>query len=226
MWHLQRDGQVVGPFSDQQMKALCDTNAIHAGTLVWKTGLASWRPLAETDFPYADAVAAPPAAPVNLAAPSVAPVNHVFTPPRYQLGGTATPRLSLWQHFVRCMTAKYARFEGRATRREYWSFALFYLLAMFFLCFAGAFIDGAAGNLTGNEHKDKAIFLSLFLLIFLLGTVLPSLAVMVRRFHDAGFTGWLALLSFIPGIGGLIVFVFMLIPSEATANKFGAYQPG
>jgi len=55
-----------------------------------------------------------------------------------------------------------------------------------------------------------------------LAIFLPNLAVTVRRLHDTGRSGWWLLLVFIPFIGGLILFVFMLLDSQPESNKWGA----
>ncbi len=59
------------------------------------------------------------------------------------------------------------------------------------------------------------------MMIFAFGTIVPSIAVTVRRFHDQDMTGWLYLLSFIPYIGWLIVFVFMCIDGTRGPNQYG-----
>ena len=62
--------------------------------------------------------------------------------------------------------------------------------------------------------------------LFLLATFLPGLALVVRRQHDIGLSGWFYLLVLIPYVGGLIVFVFTLIPSQKHDNKWGPVPYG
>ena len=57
--------------------------------------------------------------------------------------------------------------------------------------------------------------------IFLLGIIVPSIAVQVRRFHDQDKSGWFVLLALIPFLGGLIVLVFMCLEGTKGANRFG-----
>lgn len=59
--------------------------------------------------------------------------------------------------------------------------------------------------------------------IFAVLLVLPNMAVTVRRFHDTGNSGWLYLINFIPYIGGLVVFIFMVLPSQPYENKWGPH---
>ena len=59
--------------------------------------------------------------------------------------------------------------------------------------------------------------------------IVPTLAVTVRRLHDAGYSGWLVLLSFIPWLGGLILFVFTLLPASPNGARYdppAAYGSG
>jgi uncharacterized membrane protein YhaH (DUF805 family) len=57
--------------------------------------------------------------------------------------------------------------------------------------------------------------------IFGLATIIPSIAVQVRRFHDQDKSGWFVLLNLVPYIGALIVLVFMFIEGTKGPNRFG-----
>ena len=109
---------------------------------------------------------------------------------------------------------KYAAFSGRATRTEYWLFIL-----------AQIIIQVALGALaTIALIAGLTLFASLILAIFilyLLGTLLPGLGLTVRRFHDGGYSGWMILLALIPAIGGIILLIFMVLPSERGGNRHG-----
>ena len=67
---------------------------------------------------------------------------------------------------------KYATFEGRARRKEYWYFAFFYFIINFLL----------------------ALFIAPLSLISLVALLLPYIAVSVRRMHDVGKSGWYILI--------------------------------
>ena len=75
---------------------------------------------------------------------------------------------------------KYAVFEGRARRREYWFFVLFYILISIVL----SMVDRVLGLY--NEAYGMGALGGLFCLAVLI----PSIAVGVRRLHDTGRTGW------------------------------------
>ena len=58
------------------------------------------------------------------------------------------------------------------------------------------------------------------------GRSCPWIGLIVRRLHDIGLTGWLYLLFFIPTVGGLIILVFALIPTQAQENQWGPVPAG
>jgi len=94
---------------------------------------------------------------------------------------------------------KYADFTGRASRPEFWWFML--------------------ATTIGNIILQ---LLSLTLtVVFVLVTLLPSLAVGARRLHDIGRTGWWLLIGLIPLIGPLVLIVFAVQRGEAGDNRFG-----
>jgi uncharacterized membrane protein YhaH (DUF805 family) len=59
------------------------------------------------------------------------------------------------------------------------------------------------------------------MMLFVLGSFIPGLAVTVRRFHDQDKSGWLVLLNFIPYLGGFIVFIFMCLDGTRGENSYG-----
>lgn len=111
-------------------------------------------------------------------------------------------------YFLDVLQNKYAQFSGRATRSEYWYFTLFativYIIAMV--------IDGLLANITGG--------MPIFMIITMLGFLVPSLAVGIRRLHDIGKSGWWYLLAFVPLIS-LVLIVFFVMDSKDD-NVYGA----
>ena len=59
-------------------------------------------------------------------------------------------------------------------------------------------------------------------LVWIVATIVPALAVLVRRLHDTNRTGWWVLIGFVPLIGSIVLLVFALVDSDAGENKFGA----
>ncbi|HEY4318830.1 MAG TPA: DUF805 domain-containing protein [Herbaspirillum sp.] len=86
---------------------------------------------------------------------------------------------------------KYAVFDGRAVRSEYWWWTLFALLVSTAMSAAGQW--------------SVALSIALFL---------PSIAVAARRLHDIDRSGWWQLIALVPVIGWLIVLYWMVQPSK------------
>lgn len=83
---------------------------------------------------------------------------------------------------VSAALGKYATFQGRARRSEYWWFVLFV---------AGTNLIGSALDMLFGWAE-----VGVFGILFSLALLLPGLTVLVRRLHDTGRTGWWALLPF------------------------------
>ena len=109
---------------------------------------------------------------------------------------------------------KYAAFSGRATRTEYWLFALAQIVIL-----VGFVVVAFLSLFAGSEAVTGALLA--IAALYMIGAILPSLGVTVRRFHDAGYSGWMVLLGLIPGIGGIVLLVFMVLPSERGDNRHG-----
>jgi uncharacterized membrane protein YhaH (DUF805 family) len=118
--------------------------------------------------------------------------------------------------FLDVLKNKYATFEGRARRSEYWYFVLFYILILVAL----AFVDGLVGTL--NEEAGIGLFSGLFAL----GTLVPGLAVAVRRLHDTNRSGWWVLIGIIPIVGDIVLIVFAAQDSQPGGNRFGPNPKG
>lgn len=99
---------------------------------------------------------------------------------------------------------KYAVFSGRARRKEYWMFTLFYAIFEIVLMAVGYAIDFPA-----------------LVAIFVVALLLPSLAVTVRRLHDTGRTGWWILIGIVPLVGFIVMLVFLCSDSQPGENKYG-----
>jgi uncharacterized membrane protein YhaH (DUF805 family) len=110
---------------------------------------------------------------------------------------------------------KYAEFNGRARRKEYWMFSLINCLVAFVL----GIVAGVMFTATNSASLGAVVFGLLGL--YSLAVLVPSLAVAVRRLHDIGMSGWLLLIGLIPGIGGLVLLVLTLLDSKPGANQYG-----
>ena len=102
--------------------------------------------------------------------------------------------------------SKYAEFNGRARRSEYWYFVLINIIIIsivIYLVDAGIGSFGALG------------------IIYSLGILIPGLAVGLRRLHDTGRSRWYLLLVLIPLIGAVSLIVFMVQDSIEGQNEYG-----
>ena len=119
-------------------------------------------------------------------------------------------------YFIDCLTKKYACFSGRARRQEYWLFALFNIIA-------GIIIGVIAGVLVSVTKVTAFAFLGT---IYNLAVLIPGLAVLFRRLHDIGKSGWWWLLAFIPFIGWIVLLVFCCLDSQPGDNQYGPNPKG
>ncbi|MDR7114547.1 DUF805 domain-containing protein [Caulobacter sp. BE254] len=119
---------------------------------------------------------------------------------------------------------KYAEFEGRARRSEYWLFTLFQVLVTFGLFLVLVMVAAATGG-DGDQAGAAAVMIMALLGLFYLAMLIPSLAVSVRRLHDSDKSGWWLLLSFVP-FGGFVVFIFTLLDGTPGDNRYGPDPKG
>ena len=105
---------------------------------------------------------------------------------------------------------KFAQFDGRSRRKEYWMFVLFNTLICCVL------------YIPGLIFRESSLGLGLLALygIYALASLIPSIAVGVRRLHDTNKSGWFMLLCFVPIIS-LVLLVFMCFDGDAGPNQYG-----
>ena len=171
------------------------------------------------------AQAASPAAGTIPAPAQAGPAPTAVASPAPHFGRTSEPSepTDLWSYFWGGVTRNYFNFAGRARRKEYWGYCLFWTIALLVIVGIGVFTDVGMGNFDSIEMP--AVTIGLFG-AFLLATFFPSLGMIVRRLHDLGLTGWLCLLLLIPTFGSLIILVFALIPTQGRENQWGPVPAG
>jgi uncharacterized membrane protein YhaH (DUF805 family) len=111
-------------------------------------------------------------------------------------------------HWYTDVIRKYAVFNGRAARPEFWWFVLYNLII-------AAVINLVAGIIFGRSSGQVVSDL------YSLAVLLPSLGVGIRRLHDTNRTGWWYLLVFIPVIGWIVLIVFLAMASDPGSNNYG-----
>ena len=104
----------------------------------------------------------------------------------------------MFNYYVKCLK-KYIDFSGRATRSEYWYFALMNFLI-------GLVLSLVNIQMIGNIYQ---------LLVFI-----PSLSVFWRRMHDTNRSGCNFFWIFLPIIGWIIMLVYLVLPTKPGENKY------
>lgn len=122
-------------------------------------------------------------------------------------------QLSLFALFLETLTKRYAQFSGRASRREFWGFALFSVVAALAILFV-------AGIMLEIDEGLSIVLVNLYW-IFVIALYIPSLSVSVRRLHDTGKSGWWNLISVIPFIGQIWLIVLWCEASVNEDNQWG-----
>ncbi len=122
---------------------------------------------------------------------------------------------------------KYATFSGRASRSEYWWFTLFYTLVLAAFVFVGLVIDWFAGS--SADFYQAYLIVIIPVAIFMLATLVPFIALQVRRFHDRNLSGWWYLLLLVLGavpyagfFASIASLVITILKGTDGPNKFGA----
>jgi len=113
---------------------------------------------------------------------------------------------------------KYATFSGRASRSEYWWWALVYFI-----------VTGVLTGLTytGTSFTENGMVTGPLYWVFIvlssawgLAVIIPNLALLWRRLHDTNRPGGWFFLVLIPFVGGIILLVFVLLPSDPAGARF------
>ena len=116
------------------------------------------------------------------------------------------PLIEAWKLVV---LQRFAQFDGRAGRAEYWWFVLANFIVLAVL---------------GALSRASVLFLIIYTL-YALAVVIPSIAVGIRRLHDTNRSGWWLLIAFIPLIGTIILIVFFATAGDPGGNRHGPPPP-
>lgn len=104
---------------------------------------------------------------------------------------------------------KYATFGGRASRKEFWFFMLFYSIIILALAIVDSILFGV--------DDDGALLPGLFGL----ASILPFVAITCRRLHDINKSGWWQLIQIVPIIGFIVLVVWLAKAGDAGDNQYG-----
>ena len=141
---------------------------------------------------------------------------------------TQVPPLD-WPHYgigfvpaVKRVFQKYATFTGRASRSEFWWWTLANVIVVTVL-YALIIALAVAGRTSDGEPGRAAIAPTVLLVVWALAIVVPSIAVTIRRLHDAGYSGWFYLFS-VFGLG-IVTLVLCAMETSPAAAKYGPPHP-
>lgn len=127
---------------------------------------------------------------------------------------------------IRTCFSKFATFDGRATRSEFWWFYLFTVLVamagyipILILTIIGAASADSSGAVSA-VFTIITVILWIIYFIFVIALYVPLLAVGCRRLHDRGQSGWLQLLMLVP-CGTIVLIVFWVMEGSPGDNMYG-----
>ena len=118
---------------------------------------------------------------------------------------------------LKAFWSNYSNFKGRSRRSEYWFIELFLVITNVVVAVVDLalmnwdvdrFIANGGGGIVG--------------LIWILATIVPAIAVLIRRLHDTNRSGWLALIYLVPLAGAIVLLVFTVEDSNKGDNRYGA----
>lgn len=102
----------------------------------------------------------------------------------------------------------YINFEGRSNRGEYWWAFLAVILVSLVLGVVDGILTAGGG-------------MPILGMIFSLATLVPGIAIGVRRLHDIDKSGWWMLIGLVPLVGFIVLIYFFVQPPNPQANRFG-----
>ena len=112
--------------------------------------------------------------------------------------------------------SEYINFRGRARRREYWFYILFWYIGFIL----STILDAVIASII-----DYQIF-NIFKFLFGVALLLPTYGVAVRRLHDIGKSAWWLLISLVPVIGSIWYLILMCLDGTPGSNQYGADPKG
>ncbi len=233
----------VGPFDAQQLNELRAAGVIQPTFLIQSAGGGAMQtdPLSQLPLPPSSSFPQSQGYPQTQ---GILPMQNYQQPQGYPQAPSISPVQNYQQHQGIPLSQGYAQsqsstgyvpssssapplirglftvsFTGRMRRKDYWlSQVLICVIAFIFGFIMGASADGIGGII------GSVVAVAIGILLIGLGIV--ALGMSVRRLHDIGKSGWLILLSLIPYIGSIILFVMFCMDSQRGANQWGPNPKG
>jgi len=107
----------------------------------------------------------------------------------------------------------YFNFKDRTTRSGYWYVILMNLIIGFILGFISGFLSVSSNGASS--------FIMILISLYCLASIIPSIALFVRRLHDINKSGWWYFIALVPFVGSIILLVFLCTASVDENNKYG-----
>ncbi len=206
VWYYAVGNEQRGPVGESELGALIGRGEVGRNTLVWRDGMAQWGE-AQANLPgalipqgWVDSL------PRSAQTP---PAQAPAAAPSWGGGGYYHPTQFV-DAVKTVILGRYAQFSGRARRREYWWFILFYFIATF----ATSMLDFIAFD---PDLAEVGVLSN----IFALAVLVPSIAVTARRLHDTGRSGWWQLIGLIPLLGWALMIWWLTRPGVEDDNQYG-----
>ncbi len=220
-YFVNSKGQQQGPVSVNDMRKY----GINESTLVWKAGMTQWVKAGEVgELKHLFMPPPPPIGPERrqpVGSPDYGRTGNrsdVYQPGGRRQGYQGGRSKSFLDHVMTCLKDKYATFDGRATRSEYWYLYLFTILA-----YIAAYTVFAILGLVFSGGDEDGVFIGGVIGVALMALALfcPMLSAGVRRLHDTGKSGLWYLICFVPYVGSIVLLVFFCLASEPHDNQYG-----
>jgi len=192
-YYLNTNGQQGGPFELSELLI----NGLTPQSYVWNETMTNWAPAMQVPEVAALLQQQQPAPPAFDQQPPIPPQPEAPQQPQYgyqqpQYGYQPQPKSMDFGEAIKVCFNKFANFEGRARRSEFWWFQLFTYIISSLTCGIGGLV-----------------------------LLLPTIAVTARRLHDTGRSGWLQLLMFIPIVGYVLIIIWTVQDSAPGTNEYG-----
>ena len=181
-YFIVNNGQQAGPFELHELLA----NGLNANSYVWCEGMPNWLPA--TQVPEVAALLQQTPPPPGYQQPYQQPG---YQQPGYQQPYPQQPKSMDFGEAIKVCFNKFADFNGRARRSEFWWFQLFAYLVSSITCGIGGLV-----------------------------LLIPLLAVTSRRLHDTGHSGWWQLIQLVP-FGVILIIIWGVQDSDPGPNEYG-----
>nr|WP_294936609.1 DUF805 domain-containing protein [uncultured Flavobacterium sp.] len=116
-------------------------------------------------------------------------------------------------YYKKTVFENYANFTGRARRSEYWYFVLSNIIIFILLLFPAVLME--------EVSPTAAVAFWVLMVIYGVLILIPGFALIVRRLHDIGKSGWYWFVRFIPIVGPIWLLVLLCTEGNRGRNQYG-----